>query len=477
MDHLGMIKKVFAIGCLLSVSQSLAQTKISKENLKLFDQALVQTEESECLKFKPTKDWISSEIKKLTSLAIQEGSTSKILPTRNLKAFKIDEKVEDALWEKGSPDTKGDLVKAPIVDLNSCMPLDIQKHADLENKIWLVEETSAIPDLLALTLEAKLHKAVALLIYNNNSTVISTDEKLALPVLRISKTLADKLKSEAHEKLSAEFSLLTEAPVKKSSDWVTAKIGDRDVSLAIVADNQDCKAISILLGVMEWQKKTSQNVQGTVFGFISDENTEVLGHVPTIMNIEPTKFDSEKFLKNWIKSDQQIADVIDGKSVIKRALADTANFQGLIDKDILNQYKSDLKTLENVVKVKPDVAFKLRTLYQSDDLSTLALDLKNLKLVHDLAQKGQWEKAVLQFKKIRDYQWATNVSTATFLEYRRLTQKDLSVDANLWSALQKGPNSLDGFIEALEVEIDRLELLLSDNFFKTHKSIENLDKI
>jgi len=474
------------------------QVKVTKEALKLFDDTFVSSEEEACLKSaltpKSYRDWLVGEIKKTTDSDALMGTTTGQIWDRDLISFKIDGVFTESKWEPKSPGIFGKIngakinfsnvedgktLKAQVIDVAEGVSTDLKDRTDLENKIWLVKQSDLIPSVVALSMEAKLHKALGLIIYGEDNANLDTPGTLAaLPIVRVSENIGQELKKQIKEKdVSVEMSSRADFPKDKTQDWVAVKKGSRDIRLAVTADYGDCKDVALLLGLLDWVKKTSQDVQGTIFGFVSGDE-KGLGPIASEIKIDATLFKAQKFLVDWLRSDQDLADLIDGKTILKRALQDASNFSGLVDKEVLNQYKTELKKLETVVKDKPEIAFQLKNIYQSDALSDLALDLKSLRQVHQFAERGQWAKAIDQFQKISDYDWASNVSSPIFIEYSKsLSQADLRVNPALWGQLQQGRGHLDGFIEAVEVEIDRLDKLLTDNFFKINKSIENLDKI
>ncbi len=492
-------KHILVVGILLfSVTSGAKSVKITKDALKLFDDAFAVSEGVDCLKNNLTpkgyNDWLLAEIKKTTDSDGMTGTTTDQVWDRDFITFKIDGEVKDSKWEPKSPGTFGKIndskinysnvedgktLKAPVIDVSEGISKDLKDRTDLENKIWLVEQSDLIPSVVALSMEAKLHKALGLIIYGEDKANLDTPGILAvLPIVRISEDMARELKKKiAVKEIIAELSSHTEFPKNKAQDWVAVKRGPRDVRLALIADYSDCKSVADLLAVLDWLKKSQQEVQGTIFGFVSKDEIG-LGQVASEIRIDPVTFNPPKFLADWLRSDQDLADLIDGKTILKHALVDAGNFSGLVDKEALNQYKTELKKLESVVKTRPEIAYQLKNIFQSDAVSDLALDLKSLRQVHQFAQRGQWEKAISQFQKISDYDWASNVSSPIFIEYSKsLSQPDLRVDPALWGQLQQGRGHLDGFIEAVEVEIDRLDKKLTDNFFKINKSIENLDKI
>jgi hypothetical protein len=473
------------------------KTKITKEKLNAFDSSFVLQETSVCQSNKPQdlKAWLAGEIKKVFDVVPQEEQFSAKSWNQNLSLFKINGKDEKGQWIAGSPGTFGEInekklrfytesdsktLQGEVVDVGNALPKDLSNRTDLENKVWLVSPTRLLPSFLALSLEAKLHKALAILIYEN--IVVGTVDPMdantpyALPVIRISELLAQSLKVKTKPE-KVELVLETEFPVVEKAAVIYVKAGSRPVMVALRADIQNCSSVGNLLAIMKWTKETNQPVEGTTFVFAPESAhlDSAMGLLAKEITVD-SHFNSGKDLVSWIEIDQNPDLIKESKKIIKLALASTPTFQAVVSKEAVGEYKENLKKLEVMSEKDLTVATKLIEIYRTNEaLTDLASDIHVLRGIHAFAERGQWNKATTEFKKVHGFDWVSNVSPATFIEYRKLSNdREFTVDPDIWQGLQKGHEHLDEFIANLEKEIDRLTSVMNDKFFKLDKSIEGL---
>lgn len=477
---------------------SLKAPLLAYGELQEFDEDFVLNEASLCAKNKIPQstysEWLLSEVKKVAETDVATIKHVEQIWDRGSILFKINGEEVDSRLESVSPGTfgivndhkvnfsnvgDGETLSASLVDVGRGTLKDLNGRLDLENKIWLVERSDLIPSLVAMSMEVKFHKGLGLVVYGKNKVSLDPPGAFSvLPIIEISEALSHDLKKKIKESdVTAAIKIRADFPKVRTQNWITVKKGEGSLRVAVTADDQDCSAVADLLGVINWAKHSpEQKVNGTIFGFAADDH-ELTEQATSSLRIDNRTFKLDQFVKEWIRRDKNPIQHSDG-AILKRASSDVINFAGVVDKELLSEYKTDLKSLDSLAKIRPELAVQFKAIYQPENLSDLALDLKTLRLVHQFAQRGQWEKAVKEFQRISDYGWAANVTPSTFVEYSKsLKQPELRVDPALWEQLQRGREHIDGFIEAVETEIDRVDKIVSDNFFKIYKTIENLKKI
>src|SRR5437899_12991680 len=98
-------------------------------------------------------------------------------------------------------------------------------------------------------MEARLHKALALVVYGDDRSTLDPEGALTvLPVFRIGDEQANRLKTLVKDKgINLELSAHTEYPKSRSQDWFAVKKGSREIRLALTATKTNCKSLTLPL--------------------------------------------------------------------------------------------------------------------------------------------------------------------------------------------------------------------------------------
>jgi hypothetical protein len=392
-----------------------------------------------------------------------------------------------------SNDSSGRKLSAPVVDAGRGIADDF-KNVNAEKKFAVIERSDALPDLLAAVLEAKAHKAVGVISYEKKSLFgfKKTSQKISdaivfpIPLILVSEETAQDIlkKNKQDSSLTVSLTAKTEFPVAVDQTRVAIKEGDRPLSVSVEVSHHGCPELAAALGLLEWIDRSGEAVKGSQFTFVSDKSdvpgSSDEGTVKFSLNVsEP--LNGKKIISDFVKADLSPENLIDWKPVVQAAAALPNKLKGFVDADELHRYTEKMNSLKKV-KVQDALAlYKLRKAYEpylaqdgQDLLSRMAVDLKTLEDMHAAAQRGLWDQSAALSRKIYDFDWATNVSAETYAEYRKLHgDSGDEVDPAIWLQVQKGRKGVDGLLDLLEKEIDRLGGKLSENFSKLQKAMDS----
>jgi hypothetical protein len=448
--------------------------KVTNKSLKLFDKDHIAKEEAACLASKDAKVWLQSEIKNISGIDPKTGTLDKKIKIREKGILKVAGAIVDGTFASQSPGTRGKEIQGPLVDVHEGTLSDLNHASGLEGSFWLTAISGKIPNLLAIAIEAKTRKSQGLIIYGDSDEIVDAPSSLPLPVYIVSEDDGEKIKSQLKKgslTASLDATVLIESTHKV--DWVALKMGSRQFGVGLLAQLKNCNDVAEVLGLLEWQKSAGVILDGTTFGFATEDDPSVLGPVAEVVKIKSSDFDYEKTIKDWITLDQDMAPAIGAEKVIKQNLKELSSLQGLIDKDKLKQYQQKLQDIQKVVSKDSDLGYRVKMELEKENLVQEATNLKCLMEARSLAQRGLWDKALVEFQKISDYQWADQVSYETFLEFKKYS-KDDGINVTLWEELKKPIDHLDSFLPMSEAELDRVASRFQNNFSNSYKSIENL---